>query len=46
VDDVAALAAAIAVALTAPPADPSLVADLTIPVAAARFRSALGPFLG
>jgi glycosyltransferase involved in cell wall biosynthesis len=46
VDDVAALAAAIAVALTAPPADSSLVSDLTIPAAAARFRSALGPFLG
>lgn len=45
-DDVPALAAAIGAALDAPPADPSLIADLTIPQAAARFRSALGPFLG
>jgi hypothetical protein len=28
------------------PADPALVADLTIPAAAARFLSALRPFLG
>jgi len=46
VDDVATLATAIGAALNAPPADPSLIADLTIPAAAARFRSALGPFLG
>jgi glycosyltransferase involved in cell wall biosynthesis len=45
-DDVPTLTAAIAAALEGPPADPSLVADLTIPAAAARFRSALGPFLG
>lgn len=45
-DDAPALAAAIGAALEAAPADPSLIADLTIPAAAARFRSALGPFLG
>jgi glycosyltransferase involved in cell wall biosynthesis len=45
-DDVPALAAAIGAALHAPPADPALVADLTIPAAGARFLSALGPFLG
>lgn len=45
-DDAPSLAAAIGAALDAPPADPSLIAHLTIPAAAARFRSALGPFLG
>jgi glycosyltransferase involved in cell wall biosynthesis len=45
-DDVPAVAGAIRAALDAPPADPSLIADLTIPAAAARFRSALGSFLG
>jgi glycosyltransferase involved in cell wall biosynthesis len=45
-DDVPALATAIGVALDSPPADPALVADLTIPAAAARFLSALRPFLG
>lgn len=43
--DVSALASAIGAALTSPPADPSLVAALTIPAAAARFLSALRPFL-
>jgi glycosyltransferase involved in cell wall biosynthesis len=46
VNDVSALTAAIGPALSAPPADPSLIADLTIPAAATRFGSALGPFLG
>jgi glycosyltransferase involved in cell wall biosynthesis len=45
-DDAAALATAIGAALDSPPADPALVADLTIPAAAARFLSALRPFLG
>jgi glycosyltransferase involved in cell wall biosynthesis len=45
-DDVPALAAAIGAAVGAAPADPSLIADLTIPAAAARFRSALQAFLG
>jgi glycosyltransferase involved in cell wall biosynthesis len=44
-DDTAALAVAIAEAFDAPPADPALVGDLTIPAAAARFLSALQPFL-
>ena len=45
-DDVPALAAAIKEALDSAPADPALVADLTIPAAAARFMAALQPFLG
>ncbi len=45
-DDVPALAAAIVNALASPPADPALVAELTIPSAAARILSALRPFLG
>jgi glycosyltransferase involved in cell wall biosynthesis len=45
-DDESAWTAAIAAALEAAPADPSLIADLTIPAAAARFRSALEPLLG
>jgi glycosyltransferase involved in cell wall biosynthesis len=45
-DDPAALARAIAEALDAPPADPSLVADLTIPAAAARFFGSLQNLLG
>jgi glycosyltransferase involved in cell wall biosynthesis len=45
-DDVPALTAAIGAALDAVPANPSLVADLTIPSAAARFMAALRPFLG
>jgi glycosyltransferase involved in cell wall biosynthesis len=44
-DDTAALAVAIAAALDAPPADPALVSDLTIPAAAARFLSGLGRWL-
>lgn len=44
-DNPAALAAAIAEALRAPPADPALVAELSIPAAAARFQAALRPFL-
>jgi glycosyltransferase involved in cell wall biosynthesis len=46
IDDVPALAAGIRAALTASPADHSLVADLTIAAAATRFLSALDPFLG
>ncbi|HKT59757.1 MAG TPA: glycosyltransferase [Gemmatimonadales bacterium] len=46
VDDVPALATAIGAALNAPPADPALIADLTIPAAGARLLSALRPFLG
>ncbi len=45
VDDMGALATAIAQALDAPPADPALVSELTIPAAAARFLSALQRFL-
>ena len=45
-DDAVTLAAAIATALDAPPADPALVSDLTIPAAAARFLTALQRFLG
>jgi glycosyltransferase involved in cell wall biosynthesis len=45
-DDPAALAAAITAALDAPPADPALVGDLTIPAAARRFLATLGPLLG
>jgi len=45
-DDVPALAGAVAAALDAPPPDPSRVATLTIPAAAARLRSALLPLLG
>jgi glycosyltransferase involved in cell wall biosynthesis len=44
-DDLA-LAAAIAEALDAAPADPGLVCDLTIPAAAARFLASLQPLLG
>ena len=44
-DDPAALAAAITAALGAPPADPALVSELTIPAAARRFLANLGPFL-
>jgi glycosyltransferase involved in cell wall biosynthesis len=46
VDDVPALARGIGDALQAASADPTLIADLTILAAAARFRSALDPFLG
>jgi glycosyltransferase involved in cell wall biosynthesis len=45
-DDVAGLAAAIESALDSAPADPALVAGLTIPAAAERFLAALDPFLG
>jgi glycosyltransferase involved in cell wall biosynthesis len=45
-DDPAALAAAIGAALDAPPADPALVGELTVPAAAKRFLARLGPFLG
>jgi len=45
-DDPAALARAIDEALDAPPADPSLVADYTIPAAAARFLGSLRHLLG
>jgi glycosyltransferase involved in cell wall biosynthesis len=45
-DDPAALARAITEALDAPPADPSLVADLTLPAAAARFFASLQHLLG
>jgi glycosyltransferase involved in cell wall biosynthesis len=44
-DDRPALTAAIGAALTAPPADPTLVRDLTITAAADRFESSLRPFL-
>jgi glycosyltransferase involved in cell wall biosynthesis len=44
-DDPAGLAVAIAAAIGAPPADPALVADLTIPAAAARFAESLQPLL-
>jgi glycosyltransferase involved in cell wall biosynthesis len=44
-DDPAALAAAITAVLDAPPADPALVGELTIPAAAGRFLACLGPFL-
>ncbi len=44
-DDDAAWAAAIARALDRPPADPSLVEDLTIPAAAGRFLASLRPLL-
>ena len=44
-DDDAAWAAAIARALDGPPADPSLVEDLTIPAAAGRFLASLRPLL-
>lgn len=43
--DAPALAAAVAAALDAPPADPALVGELTIPAAARRFLASLGPFL-
>jgi glycosyltransferase involved in cell wall biosynthesis len=45
-DDPAALARAIAEALDAPPADPSLVADLALPATAARFFASLQHLLG
>jgi hypothetical protein len=45
-DDGPALAAGIEAALGSAPADPALVAALTIPSAAERFRAALRPFLG
>jgi glycosyltransferase involved in cell wall biosynthesis len=45
-DDVSGLAAGIEAALGSAPADPGLVAALTIPSAAARFLAALHPFLG
>jgi glycosyltransferase involved in cell wall biosynthesis len=44
-DDIEAMAAAIAEALAGPSADPALVADLTIPAAAARILSSLAPLL-
>ena len=44
-DDPAALTAAITGALDAPPADPALVAELTIPAAAKRFLACLDPLL-
>lgn len=44
-DDPAALAEAIAAALDASPADPTLVGDLTIPRAARRFLAGLRPLL-
>jgi glycosyltransferase involved in cell wall biosynthesis len=44
-DDASALTAAIAAALTSPPADPRLVGELTISAAADRFESSLRPFL-
>jgi glycosyltransferase involved in cell wall biosynthesis len=44
--DAPALAAAISEALDSPPADPALVAGLTIPAAAARFLASLQGFLG
>jgi hypothetical protein len=45
-DDVVAMTTAITEALDAPPADPALVGDLTIPATAARFLSFLRPILG
>jgi glycosyltransferase involved in cell wall biosynthesis len=45
-DDVPGLAAGIEAALDSAPADPALVAPLTIPSAAERFLAALRPFLG
>ncbi len=45
-EDPVAMAEAIAEALEAPPADPSLIRDLTIPAAAARFYAAIQPHLG
>jgi glycosyltransferase involved in cell wall biosynthesis len=45
-DDTPELTAAIVAALGAPPADPALLADLTIPAAATRFLTALRRFLG
>ncbi len=44
-DDDAALAAAFAAALEGPPPDPALVAHLSIPATAERFRTALAPLL-
>jgi glycosyltransferase involved in cell wall biosynthesis len=44
-DDPAALARAIAEALDAPPADPSVVVDLTLPATAARFFASLQDLL-
>lgn len=45
-EDSAAIAGKIVEALDASPADPSLIADLTIPAAAARFFASLQPLLG
>jgi glycosyltransferase involved in cell wall biosynthesis len=45
-DDPALMAAAIRNALDGPPPDPSSVANLTIPSAAARFFASLQPLLG
>jgi glycosyltransferase involved in cell wall biosynthesis len=45
-EDSAAMAGRIVEALDASPADPSLIADLTIPAAAARFFASLQPLLG